>query len=116
VHNLLLLNEFPDVDADSTAGRKTTPIVIGKRKSAIFYSVLTLVVYLWIVGAVATSVMPIYTLIGLVTLPLAIKAIRGSVQFDDPTKLIPTMATNVQVVILTQFLVAIGYIIARAIA
>ena len=35
VHNLLLLNEFPDVEADSTASRKTLPIVMGKEKASI---------------------------------------------------------------------------------
>ena len=29
VHNLLLLNEFPDVEADRKGGRKTTPVVFG---------------------------------------------------------------------------------------
>ncbi|MFC2069502.1 prenyltransferase, partial [Chloroflexota bacterium] len=47
VHNLLLMNEFPDIEADKKAGRKTMPITIGQRKSSIVYSVLTIIVYLW---------------------------------------------------------------------
>ena len=53
VHNLLLLNEFPDVEADSKAGRKTLPITMGTAKAGIVYSVLTVIVYLWIIGGVA---------------------------------------------------------------
>src|SRR4030066_294098 len=47
VHNLLLLNEFPDVEADKVADRKTIPITIGKNKAAIFYSVVAIAVYVW---------------------------------------------------------------------
>ena len=36
VHNLLLLNEFPDVEADKLANRKTVPIAVGRDKAAIF--------------------------------------------------------------------------------
>ncbi|MFC2025115.1 prenyltransferase [Chloroflexota bacterium] len=112
VHNLLLLNEFPDVEADRKAGRKTSPITMGKDKASIFYSVLTAVVYLWIIGGVVAGVMPGFSLLGLLTLPLGIKAIRGSLQYQDMSKLVPAMANNVLVVLLTQFLLGIGYILA----
>ena len=116
VHNLLFLNEFPDTEADMKANRKTTPIVIGKDKAGIFYSVMTGLVYLWIIGGVLTGQMPPFTLIALLTIPLAVKAIRGSRQHRDMTKLIPAMASNVQVVLLTQLLLGIGYILAKVFA
>ena len=50
VHNLLLLNEFPDTEADKTANRKTLPITMGKTKAGVVYSVLMALVYLWIIG------------------------------------------------------------------
>ena len=114
VHNLLLLNEFPDADADATANRRTMPIALGKRRSAWIFSALTGIVYLWIVGAVIASQMPPFTLLGLLTLPLAVKAVRGSMHYDDMGQLVPGMASNVMVVLLTQLLMAIGYIIEGA--
>ncbi len=113
VHNLLLLNEFPDVEADRKAGRKTTPITMGKAKASILYSVLTVVVYLWIIGGVVAGQMPVFSLIALLTLPFAIKAIRGSRKHEEMDKFIPAMASNVQVVLLTQLLLGIGYILAK---
>jgi len=112
VHNLLLLNEFPDAEADKKAGRKTTPITMGKAKASIVYSVLTVIVYLWIIGGVVAGQMPALSLIALLTLPFAIKAIRGSMQYQDMSKLVPAMANNVMVVLLTQLLLGIGYIMA----
>ena len=112
VHNLLLLNEFPDVDADVTVNRRTLPITIGKGKASIIYSVLTGIVYLWIIGGVIAGQMPVFSLLGLLTIPFAIKAIRGALKYQDMTKLGPAMASNVLVVLLTQLLLGIGYILA----
>ena len=112
VHNLLLLNEFPDTEADSKAGRKTLPIIVGKSKAWMVYSALTLVVYLWIIGWVVAGKMPAFSLIALLTLPFAIKAIRGARKHDEMSQLVPAMANNVLVVLLTQFLLGIGYILA----
>ena len=112
VHNLLLLNEFPDVAADSKVGRKTLPITMGKAKASIVYSVLTVAVYLWIIGGVVAGLMPPFSLIALLTLPFAIKAIQGALKYQELTRLVPAMANNVLVVLLTQLLLGIGYILA----
>lgn len=114
VHNLLLLNEFPDIEADGKAGRKTLPITMGQVKASRVYSALTIIVYLWIIGAVVAGQMPAFSLIALLTLPLAIKAIRGALKPGDMSKLVPAMASNVQVILLTQLLLGIGYILAGA--
>jgi len=112
VHNLLLLNEFPDTEADSQANRKTTPITLGKRRASIIYSVLTVIVYLWIIGGVVAGIMPVFSLIALLTFPLAIKAIQGALKYQDMSRLVPGMANNVLVILSTQFLLGIGYILA----
>ena len=112
VHNLLLLNEFPDAEADKTAGRKTLPITMGGRGAGIVYSVLTVILYLWIIAWVAAGLMPVFCLIALATLPFAVRAIRGALSYQDESKLMPAMANNVLVVLLTQLLLGIGYILA----
>jgi 1,4-dihydroxy-2-naphthoate octaprenyltransferase len=115
VYNLLLLNEFPDVEADRIAGRKTLPITEGRRKAGIVYSIVTLAVYAWIILTVALSMMPVFCLIGLLTLPLAVKAIKGALKSEDFSRLVPAMGNNVVVVLLTQFLLGIGYILDKVI-
>jgi 1,4-dihydroxy-2-naphthoate octaprenyltransferase len=113
VHNLLLLNEFPDARADKKAGRKTLPIVMGKKKAGIVYCAMTIIVYLWIIGWVVVGKMPVFCLIALLTLPLAIKAIQGARKPENMSRLVPAMANNVLVVLLTQLLLGIGYILGR---
>lgn len=117
VHNLLFLNEFPDVEADRKGGRKTAPVYSGMEKAAKFFRMATVSVYVWIVGCAAATlisgkmVMPVYCLISLLTIPFAIKAIRGSREYDNPEVLVPSLGSNVQFILFTQILIGIGYIL-----
>lgn len=111
VHNLLFLNEFPDVEADRKGGRRTTPIVIGVDRASRIYAALTITVYLWVIGSVVARFMPVYCLGAFLTLPFAIKAIRGSMQHSDISKLVSALANNVLVVLVTQLLLGVGYIL-----
>jgi 1,4-dihydroxy-2-naphthoate octaprenyltransferase len=115
VYNLLLLNEFPDVEADRSAGRRTLPITEGRDRASLVYAATTLAVYAWVAGAVAFGQMPAFSLIALLTFPLAIKAIQGSRKSEDLSKLVPAMGSNVMVVLLTQLLLGVGYILDKAI-
>ena len=85
---------------------------MGKEKAGIVYSAATIAVYLWIIGGVITRMMPLFSLIALITLPFAVKAIQGAQKPDEMGKLVPAMANNVLVVLLTQLMLGIGYILA----
>ncbi len=115
VHNLLLLNEFPDAEADRMAGRKTLPIMIGKKNAAIFYTFVTMAVYIWIIAWVIASEMPVWTLLALLTLPFAVKAIKGALHNDNEPLLMAALPANVMIVLLVQILIGIGYILDKAI-
>jgi len=111
VANLLLLSEFPDVEADRSGGRKHLPIVMGKAAAARVYSGITAAVYAVIVAGVASSILPLSALLGLATLPLGIKAMKGALRHhSDFPALVPFLAINVQVVLLTPLLMSIGII------
>jgi 1,4-dihydroxy-2-naphthoate octaprenyltransferase len=114
VHNLLLLNELPDTEADTRANRRTLPIAIGKKGAAVFFSFVAVAVYLWIIAWVAARFMPVWTLLALLSLPLTVRAINGAIHYDDPSRLMPGMAANVMSVLLVQLLIGVGYILARA--
>ena len=111
VHNLLLLNEFPDVEADMTVNRRTLPIVIGKKRAAYFFSLYTILVYIWVVWAVTYHHMPVFTLLSLLTLPIAVHVIKGSFRYDDMEIFLDAMKKNVLLILLTQALIAAGYIL-----
>jgi 1,4-dihydroxy-2-naphthoate octaprenyltransferase len=118
VFNLLLLNEFPDTEADKTGKRRTLPIMLGNKPAAIIYSSLVVMTYLWVVVGVVLRLMPPWTLLALLTLPLGMKAIKGSLTFPaDPSdksyeELVPAQGANVMIVLLIQLLIGVGYLIA----
>ena len=119
VHNLLLLNEFPDVEADRKGGRKTTPVLFGMDVAIGLFKWATIGVYVWIVACVLATlatgrvVMPIYCLLAFLALPWAIKAVNGSKKFADRSVLITAMGDNVFFILATQVLLGVGYILEK---
>lgn len=113
--NLLLLNEFPDVEADRAGGRGHLVIALGRRRAGYIYVAWLLATYLAIIGGVVSGAMPPWCLIALLTLPLAWRAARAALRHhDDLPRLIPGLAANVQTVLGTDLLLALGYLLARA--
>lgn len=112
VNNLLLLNQFPDVEADRSVGRKNFPIVIGKRASSLIYGGFNLLAFLSIGLGVVLNYLPRASLIGLVALALAVPASIGAYRHaEDVKRLIPSLGQNVLVNIVTPVLVAIGLLV-----
>jgi len=119
VHNLLLFNEFPDMEADGKGGRKTTPVLFGPEAAGKLFRFMTMAVYIWIAGCVLatlmtdTLVMPVYCLAAFLTLPFAIKAVKGSKKYNDMNILIPALGSNVTFILITQVLLGSGFILEK---
>lgn len=112
VNNLLLLNQFPDVSADSKIGRNNYPILIGRYASAWIYSIFLILVYITITLGVLMDYLPPATLLGMLTLFMAIPAIIGPLRnADNIEKLAPSLGLNVLLNVLTPLLTAIGFVI-----
>ena len=113
VSNLLLLNQFPDVEADETVGRRHYPIVIGRKPSSLIYGAFLLCAYLSIVAGWAFGVLPAWALLGLGTAPIAVRAAVGAYRYaEDLEKLVPYMGLNVILTVVTPILTAVGIFIA----
>ena len=109
VNDLLLLNQFPDVEADRSVGRRNYPIVLGRPAAAKIYVAFLALAYLSPVVAVALGYLPAWSLLGLLTLVLAVptaqKALRHA---DDLPNLMPALGNNVLINLLTPVLMAVG--------
>ncbi|WP_019675964.1 prenyltransferase [Arsukibacterium perlucidum] len=96
ISNLLLLNQFPDVEADRQVGRRHLPIVIGRRHSASVYTLLLLLSYLLLLAGVISNILPWQCLLALLTLGLVAKLLPGLFRFaDKPQQLQPYLGLNV---------------------
>jgi 1,4-dihydroxy-2-naphthoate octaprenyltransferase len=112
VSNLLLLNQFPDVEADQTINRKHYPILIGRKASAVIFTVFTALTYVSIILGVSLEIFPIWTLLGFLSLFFAIPAVKGALQHpDDIPQLIPSLGQNVLLNLITPVLLGIGFLV-----
>jgi 1,4-dihydroxy-2-naphthoate octaprenyltransferase len=109
---LLFLNEFPDAEADKTAGRRHLVILIGRKKSAWVYAVSLVATYLSIVLAAVVGAAPVTVLVSLSTMPIAYKATRIVFKnYDRIAELVPAQGLNVTIILSTIALLAAGFLI-----
>jgi 1,4-dihydroxy-2-naphthoate octaprenyltransferase len=109
VSNLLLLNQFPDVEADIKVGRKHYPILIGKKRSIWIYGLFLVGTYLTLIVGYLTNTLPLSSFLGLITIILAIPTLKGVIKnFESIPQLIPFMGKNVVIIIVTPVLISIG--------
>lgn len=108
---VLFVNSFPDFDADKASGRKTLVISLGKKRAASAIWVFPAVSYgVIIIGAIA-QVLPILSLITLVSIPLLIKSSTGLKQnFDNIEKLVPIMGSCVLFSRITGVLLVLSFL------
>lgn len=112
VSNLLLLNQFPDVAADRSIGRRSLPVVYGRRAGAAVYGAFHLLASLSITIGVLAGALPTLSLLGLATLPLALLSVVGALRNGaDAKALLPAMGMNVVTNLLTPVLVAVGLLV-----
>jgi 1,4-dihydroxy-2-naphthoate octaprenyltransferase len=112
VSNLLLLNQFPDVEADKGVGRHHFPIAIGRESSVRLYVMFLVGAYLAIIFGYITGSLPLTGFLALGSIIIAVPTVRGVARFaNDVDRLIPYMGRNVVIIILTPVLLAIGLFI-----
>src|SRR5512138_1530074 len=96
VSNLLLLNQFPDVEADRSAGRRHFPILLGRTVSGYIYISFLIAAYLVVILGVVLGFLPRFSLLALLTLIFAVQIIRSVLaNSENVPSLIPAMGQNV---------------------
>ena len=110
---LLFLNEFPDAEVDRVGGRRHIVILLGKRGSAWLYVTGQAATYASIILAVAVGAAPFPVLVSLLSLPIAYKAGRLTLENYNRTRdLVPALGSNVLFILSTITLMACGFAVA----
>jgi 1,4-dihydroxy-2-naphthoate octaprenyltransferase len=108
---VLYINEFPDYTADKQVGKNTLVVRLGREKAVVLYALIMVAVYLSIGVGVATGVMPVTTLLGLITLPLAIRGIQYARKHHASSfDLVPANALTVTAHLATGLLLTLGFV------
>lgn len=112
VSDLLLLNQFPDAEADKSIGRRHYPITLGRKTSSGIYVAFLALTYVSILLGVAFGFLPVWSLLSLLTIVIAVQAGRGALTHaENIPALVPSMGMNVIINLLTPLLLAVGLFI-----
>jgi len=106
--NLLLLNEFPDEEADSRGGRRNLVLGLGRRGAAQLYAAAALAVPVWIVAAVVLRALPAPALLAALPSALLAAPLRWALGRPFEPVPVPALAANVTWNLATNALLAVA--------
>lgn len=113
VNNLLLLNQFPDVEADRSVGRNNLIMAQGHRAALLVFNLFQLGALLTLLGLVVLGHLPSLALLGLLGFVPALLLYKGLQQFQPSVPLDQRLlALNVQTNLLVPFTLALGLALA----
>jgi 1,4-dihydroxy-2-naphthoate octaprenyltransferase len=93
--DLLLLNAFPDEEADRAGGRKNLVLMLGRKGAALVYAGAAALTPLVIVAAVALRVFPLLALAAVAPSLLLVKPLAWALGDTREPVPVPAMAANV---------------------
>ncbi|WFE68452.1 prenyltransferase [Thiomicrospira sp. R3] len=113
VNNLLLLNQYPDLEPDRQVGRRNLLIAFGKKVGARVFLVFLAAAFLTLAFLVISDCLPYWALLGglmlIVAVPLAIKLMRS---YQAPSLAPSLLAWNVVINLAMPALIGLGLLIA----
>ncbi|UCC68411.1 MAG: 1,4-dihydroxy-2-naphthoate octaprenyltransferase, partial [Armatimonadota bacterium] len=111
--NVLWINQFQDLEADAAVGKRNWVVRLGRRVSSRLHAALFALAYAAIIAGVAWRALPGWSLLGLLSVPLAAKASAVSLKHHDQLdRLTPANAATVGTHLATSVLLALGIAIA----
>jgi 1,4-dihydroxy-2-naphthoate octaprenyltransferase len=110
VMGILILNEFPDIEADRTVGKRNWIVRSGGVRGVWVYLTVISLAYLTIFTGVISGIFPVRLLFSYTTLPLAMWVFLKVWRYHDQVpQLIPAQAGNIGLHLLTGLVLCIGY-------
>lgn len=109
--NLLLLNQYPDIAADQSIGRRHFPIAYGVKKSTFLYGFFAIAAGGVIVIGIYTELLPTLSVIGLIPMVITVFVFIGATKHATSLeKLMPYLGMNVAITLLTPLLLGFSVI------
>ncbi len=108
VNNLLLLNQYPDIQADKSIGRNHFPIAFGTRASSYIYGLFFISAYSTILIGIYYGYFPGLSLVALLPVALSAYAFKGALKHaENIGTYTQYLGANVGATILTPLLLGI---------
>ncbi len=109
---ILYINQYPDYEADKAVHKNHLVVTWGKKKGRAGYYFLMFGSYFGVILLVLFAKLTPYSLIALLSLPVALKTVRiFSREYEKVKELIPAQAGTIQVHLLVGLLMSIGCVV-----
>ena len=109
---VLYVNQIPDKPADERAGKRTVVVRLSKSAIVLGYLISVVAAFVSIPIGVLFFDMPGWTLLGLLTLPIAFQVYKGlNDYYESPYELMNAMGKNIMLHFFTGLLLIAGYVI-----
>ena len=108
---ILLANNIRDLDNDKESGRRTYAILVGRNNAIKTMAISFIVVYLLNVLFIVTKYTSWWNLLVFVTIPLAIKIIKGFSENNHKTTMAPFMVLTAKLTIFVGFIMSLANIL-----
>ena len=108
---ILLANNIRDLDNDKESGRRTYAISVGRNNAIKTMAISFIVVYLLNVLFIVTKYASWWNLLVFVTIPLAIKIIKGFSANNHKTTMAPFMVLTAKLTIFVGFIMSLANIL-----
>ena len=108
---ILLANNIRDLDNDKDSGRRTYAILVGSNNAIKTMAISFIVVYLLNVSFIVTKYASWWNLLVFVTIPLAIKIIKGFSVNNDKKTMAPYMVLTAKLTIFVGFIMSLANIL-----
>jgi 1,4-dihydroxy-2-naphthoate octaprenyltransferase len=114
--NLLLLNEFPDEEADRRGGRRHLVILLGRRWAARVYVLAAVATPVAVAVSVSQGWLPRLALLGILPSLLLVKPVSWALRRPREPVPVPALGANVIWILSTNSLLALGIALAFILA
>ena len=109
---VLYVNQVPDRPADEKAGKRTIVVRLGKGAIVAGYVASVVAAFGLIAVGALTGIMPIWTLLALATIPLAVQVYKAlSSHYESPYELMAGMGKNIILHLFSGLALVAGYAI-----
>lgn len=110
---ILLSNNIRDLDGDKENGRKTIAILIGRKNAIILLGAMFTIAYICTIIFIFTNLLPLWSLLTLLSIKKAVDAVKGFIGKTEPIKLMPAMVSTGKTNTIYGFLLVISLLIDR---
>jgi len=112
VGNILWVNQFPDFDADSRAGKRNLVVRLGLSRARWGYAILFGLSVVSVIALAAAGLYPWWSLLFAGLIPLMAKSVKGLwANYGNPTALTPTQASMIQIQTLAGVVLSVALLI-----